>query len=186
MQRSTLKTMWVEDAETYKPRKPDDITGVVVHRIEVSQEDVDYADTPVDIIRFFRDHPTGVEATGGKMPYPILIAADGTVTQTVPLGCITPHAKAHNADKIGVACIGDFRNQRLPAAQRRGFIRVVTDVMRLCNLEATCLHGHDELSDASEDPDKECPGHAMDLPWLRDSIAMSVEQAKCAIYDLKW
>lgn len=104
----------------------------------------------------------------------------------MPLGRVTPHAKSHGADKIGVACIGDFRKTRLSTAQRRGLIMVVTDLMKMCNLEAMSLYGHDELPGSSKDPDKECPGDAMDVPWLRDSIAMAVERAQRTLFELKW
>src|SRR5687768_13590535 len=102
---------WAAGCERLKERARAEVTGVVVHRIEVSQEDATYGDTPVEVARFFRDHPIGVKATGGDMPYPILIAPDGSVTQTMPLGRVSPHAVKHNPSTVGVACIGDFRGR---------------------------------------------------------------------------
>src|SRR6185437_10827922 len=84
-------------------RNPLKCDKIIVHRIEVSQEDATYSDAPADVARFFLQHPIGVKATGGAMPYPLLIDARGTCTQTLPLRVVTPHARHYNPQSFGVA-----------------------------------------------------------------------------------
>lgn len=160
--------------ETLLPREPRDVTGIVVHRIEVSQEDPTYADTPADVVRFFATHPIGQKATGGGMPYPILIDTAGQVTQVVPLGRITPHARSHNPQTVGVACLGDFRGIAPPAAQRAALVLVCATLLRQLGCTSDAVHGHDELAGGSADPDKECPGRHLPLALLRQDIAQAI------------
>ncbi len=167
----------VADLGRYVPRRREALRGVVVHRIEVSQEDARFADTPAEIIRFFAEHPVGVAATGGKMPYPVLIDPAGDVTQTVPLGLVTPHAKVHNPTTIGVACIGDFRRRPPTEAQRGAVIRVAAALLADLGLDGARLFGHDELPDGRGDPTKECPGAGMDVPRLRDEVTAALAAA---------
>lgn len=162
---------WATDLTAYPERISEDIRGVVVHRIEVSQEDPAFADTPADIERFFADHPVGREATGGRMPYAILVDADGRVTQTVPLARVTPHARQHNPSTVGVACIGDFRARPPSRAQRQSLVRVCADLLSRFSLEPSALVGHDELSGASADPNKICPGAELNMNELRRDVA---------------
>lgn len=160
----------MREVGTYQARKAEDIRAVVVHHIEVSQEDPAFADTPADIERFFAEHPVGRTATGGRMPYPILIDASGKVTQTVPLVRITPHAKRHNPSTVGVACVGDFRGRGPTVAQREALVNVCADLLAHFALDATALVGHDELSGASSDPTKECPGAGLVMATLRRDV----------------
>ncbi len=69
------------DPGDFGERRLGSITGIVVHRIEVSQEDASYGDTPPEVVRFFREHPVGVKAAGGRMPYPFLIDETNTVAR---------------------------------------------------------------------------------------------------------
>jgi hypothetical protein len=160
----------VPGVERLKTRQRTDVTGIIVHRIEVSQEDASYADTPEDVARFFRDHPIGMKATGGDMPYPLLIARDGEVTQTVPLRFITPHAKAHNPRSIGVGVIGDFRSVRPTPAQRAATIAVCAALLGYFGLAASAISGHDELQGGSSDPEKICPGPGLLPSDVRDEV----------------
>jgi hypothetical protein len=162
---------WASDCRSYPIRKIDEIKSVVVHRIEVSQEDPAFPDTPAGIERFFGEHPVGRAATGGRMPYPILIAADGTVTQTVPLLHITPHARVHNPTAIGVACIGDFRHHPPTDAQRQALVLVCSALLADLHADSGSLFGHDELPGARADLSKVCPGNGLDVGMLRTDVA---------------
>lgn len=153
------------------------VTQLVVHRIEVSQEDASFADSPVDVARFFRDHPIGKNATGGAMPYPILIDALGAVTQAVPLGRVTPHVRSYNPQSIGVGVLGDFRGRAPAREQYQALVRVLVGLVRELGLTPSAIFGHDELSGGSADPNKECPGRALPLPLLRETVARALVHA---------
>ncbi len=156
--------------ERLKSRALADVTGVIVHRIEVSQEDPSYGDTPSEVARFFREHPVGLKATGGDMPYPLLVERDGQVTQTVPLRFVTPHAKAHNVRSVGVGVIGDFRNALPLPRQRAAAIAVCAALLTRFNLAVEAISGHDELQGGSNDPDKICPGSGLAPADVRDEV----------------
>lgn len=163
-------TPWADGWDRLKPRPEGDITGVVVHRIQVSQEDPSYGDDAREVLRFFREHPIGVKATGGEMPYPILIDAAGGVTQTLPLCCVSPHAVSHNPSTVGVALIGDFRREPPAPAQRLVLPWVCASLLLQLGATPEHLHGHDELTGASRDPDKECPGRHLNMDVLRGEV----------------
>ncbi len=160
----------VPGIERLKAREQTEITGVIVHRIEVSQEDASYGDTPAEVARFFREHPIGVRATGGDMPYPILIDREGNVTQTVPLRFVTPHAKAHNPRTVGVGVIGDFRKAPPPPRQRAAAIAVCAALLERFGLNVETISGHDELQGGSNDPDKICPGPGLAPDDVRNEV----------------
>lgn len=166
---------WVPGLSAMQQRPRADIRGVVVHRIEVSQEDASYADTAPEIARFFAEHPIGVAATGGAMPYPLIIDAYGEVTQTVPLRYVTPHARRYNASTVGVACLGDFRTQPPLPLQRAALLCICAALVEIFGLTAKDLHGHDELYGASHDANKECPGHLLPLAALRKDVRDKIE-----------
>lgn len=166
-----VQTLWVPGSDAMATRARQDIVGIVVHRIQVSQEDSAFHDTPTDIARFFAEHSVGRTATGGAMPYPILIAPDGVVTQTVPLACVTPHARQYNTTMVGVGCIGDFRHVPPSVAQRAALVSVCASLLQFFELPVTAIHSHDGLSGGSHDPDKICPGTYLPLPELQRDVA---------------
>jgi hypothetical protein len=161
-------------------------TGVIVHRIEVSQEDASFGDEPSEIVRFFREHPIGINATGGDMPYPIIIEREGHITQTMPLNRISPHARSHNPTTIGVALVGDFRHQNVPLAQYESLISVCVNLLSHLQLGSSNIHGHDELSAASHDPDKICPGKYLDMNQLRAHVDTNLQQHNTELTELLW
>lgn len=186
MQPPSFRFAPVPGLERLKTRAPEEITGIVVHRIEVSQEDPSYADTPADVARFFREHPIGIKATGGDMPYPLLVEADGSLTQTVPFGYITPHAKAHNATTIGVGAMGDFRKINPTPTQRAAVIMVCAALITHLKLHPDVITGHDELQGGSADPDKICPGPGLAPADLRAEVRALVEKRGVASFDFVW
>jgi len=166
---------WAPGHDDLPARAKRALVGVVVHRIEVSQEDASYTDTPSEVARFFREHSIGREATGGAMPYPVLIDDAGAVTQCVPLGRTTPHAKTHNPTTIGVGLLGDFRDRAPSARQRGALIQVCASLLRELALPPSALRGHDELEGGSSDPNKECPGRELSLPRLREDVHLAMK-----------
>lgn len=159
--------------ETDCPLRDCPVAQIIVHRIKVSQEDASFRDTAQDIARFFREHPVGRKATGGAMPYPLLVDASGQVIQTVTLNRVTPHARSYNASTIGVACIGDFRQHPMPETQWDSLVATLAELCRQYQLETRSICGHDELDAASHDPNKECPGSYLDMNVLRQAIEVS-------------
>ncbi len=65
----TVQTRWPAGADTFPWPERQAITGVVIHRIQVTCEDASYSDTPAEVIRFLPEHSIGVDATGGTMPH---------------------------------------------------------------------------------------------------------------------
>jgi hypothetical protein len=169
------RSTWAAGYERLAARPVGDVVGVVVHRIEVSQEDPTYGDGPAEIARFFREHPIGVAATGGAMPYPVIIEPDGQVTQTLPLGRVSPHAVSHNPTTVGVALVGDFRGRPPTEAQLTALDGVCVALLRHLGCGASALHGHDELTGGSRDPNKECPGRMLPMDALRARVAALLE-----------
>ena len=170
---SELSYQWAPECTERPARERAQIRGIVVHRIQVSQEDPSYGDGPSEIMRFFREHPIGREATGGAMPYAIIIEPNGHVTQCVPLDRVAPHARAHNPTTVGVACVGDFRSVPPTEAQHRTLIEVCVALTGELGLSADDIKGHDELAGASRDASKECPGRFLPL----DAVRADVKQA---------
>jgi hypothetical protein len=186
MTQLSVRHALIQDLSAYSTRQRSDLLGVVVHRIEVSQEDPDYRDSPPEVLRFFERHPTGVAATGGKMPYSVLIEADGAVTQIVPLLRVTPHARAHNPTTIGVACLGDFRRQVPAYAQRQSLVVVLGELLHALGRDEQSLKGHDELQGGTSDPNKECPGRHLSLIELRRDVALQLQQESFDQLSFRW
>ena len=161
------------------------IDRIIVHRIEVSQEDPTFGDTPAEVIRFFATHPIGQKATGGKMPYPLLVSSCGVVTQCLPLGVVSMHARKFNQRAIGVALVGDFRNRAPSAPQRQTLIWVLAHLVRRLGLPVEAVCGHDALDGGSADPDKECPGRYLPLAPLRQDVAAALALGPMTL-DFAW
>ncbi|MEL6338771.1 MAG: peptidoglycan recognition family protein [Myxococcota bacterium] len=175
----------VDGWRSLERRERASIQLLVVHRIEVSQEDSSYGDTAEEVARFFRMHPVGVQATGGAMPYPILVERGGHIVQTVPLDRVTPHARAYNATSIGLSCIGDFRWRHPEPAQYRGLVDLCAALCRALSLSSGAIKAHDELSGGSHDPDKQCPGGNLPLDVLRSDVDRCLAR-EVAAFDFRW
>jgi N-acetyl-anhydromuramyl-L-alanine amidase AmpD len=101
----------------------------------------------------------------------LLVDAEGNVTQTVPLRCVTPHAKAHNPRSIGVGAIGDFRSRAPSEKQRAAVIATCAALVSKFKLKVDAIAGHDELQGGSADPSKICPGQGLAPATLRAEVA---------------
>ena len=165
-----LRLTQVEVPAEAETREVHEITHVVVHRIEVSQEDDSFDDTPEEIARFFGEHPIGVAATGGAMPYALLVTAQGELIQTIALRFVCPHVRAHNRSSIGVGVIGDFRRRSPSAPQRAALLGLLAALLQRFSLPISAVVAHDELTDASHDPEKICPGSRLSVESLREEL----------------
>jgi hypothetical protein len=161
------------------------IDRIIVHRIEVSQEDPTFGDHPAEVIRFFATHPIGQKATGGKMPYPLLVDPSGVITQCLPLGVVSMHARKFNQRSIGVALVGDFRTRAPSAAQRQTLVWLGAHLLHRLQLPVEAVCGHDGLDGGSTDPDKECPGRYLPMASLRADIAAALAVGPMAL-DFAW
>ncbi len=161
------------------------IDRIIVHRIEVSQEDPSFGDYPSEVIRFFATHPIGQKATGGNMPYPLLVDAEGIVTQCLPLGLVSMHARKFNPRSIGLALVGDFRTKPPTSAQRLTLVCVGAHLLHRLGLPTEAICGHDGLDGGSADPAKECPGRHLPMEALRADIAAVRARGPMAL-DFAW
>lgn len=166
-----VRKLWAPGIARLALRARGDVHGIVVHRIEVSQEDASFSDRPEDVVRFFREHPIGLQATSGDMPYPVLVTREGEVVQTVPLSRVTPHARSYNPTTIGVACIGDFRREAPTTSQREALLAVCAGLLASLGVGPEALHSHDSLHGGSHDPAKICPGPNLSMTQLKDDVA---------------
>lgn len=128
----------------------------VNHRIDVGE-------TAEAIAEFFATHPDGLEATGGQMPYPLVITRSGVIQQALELGDWSPHAMRFSFSGLGIGWIGDFRKHPPTEAQLSTGLWITTLLMGW----GLRIVGHTELKGAARDPDKQCPGDLLDLAWLR-------------------
>lgn len=161
---------WQQGVACLTVRERREVRGLVIHRIEVSQEDCTYGDSPEDVARFFSEHPVGRAATGGQMPYPIVIEDNGCVTQMVPFGYVTPHARAHNQTTIGIALVGDFRSQAPKQEQYGVLVKICAHLLSSLSLGVDAIWAHDELQDGSVHIDKECPGAYLPMVPLKEAV----------------
>lgn len=163
--------LWLADVHHAARRHREAIAAVVVHRIEVSGEDASYGDRPSEVARFFAEHPIGQAASGGRMPYPVLVTAAGGVCQLLPLLAQTPHAAAHNPTSLGIGVVGDFRRAPPPPPQWRALVGLAAAIVAGLRCGPQALVAHDALPGASRQPDKVCPGPHLALPALRAAVA---------------
>lgn len=182
MQR--LEFAWCSNVPTLC-RAAGQISEVVVHRIAVSQEDPAFQDTPQEVARFFAEHPIGVAATGGAMPYPLLVGPSGALVQTLALRLIAPHARAHNCQALGLGVIGDFRHQPPPPRQYAAVVQMCAAVLQCFGLSPAALMAHDVLLEGTADPNKICPGAHLPMDTLRRDVARARHHGACFL-DFAW
>ena len=146
----------------YRARVPEAIDRIVVHRIDVG-------DSAYDVAEFFR-RADNLHYTSGKYPYHLTFHKDGRVLQVVELGFQAPAARVLNKPGIQIALIGDFRKE--PPTVKQG-LALVELCVALCEwMQCINIMAHDEESDASADPDKECPGKHLPIKNLREIVEM--------------
>jgi hypothetical protein len=169
--------MWIEPQvaiaialKKYKTRKISDISCLVLHHFGL-------ADTARQMIKQFDDgrkYQPGYY-TGRKTPYHFFIRKTGIIEQCLPLTFIGPASKKLNKPGIQIALAGDFTkdpptpNQAIAVAN---LCIMLEDAFR-GRLEVL---GHTEQSGTSSDPEKNCPGHHLNLQGLRREIALKCKQ----------
>lgn len=149
--------------DSYKPRDLRRLRHVVIHRIRVPDPHIN---TPEGIREFFEAHDDGIRATGGRMAYHVIVEPGGEITQTIPLGLISPHCAPYNSESIGVACVGDFRHQDPTHAQWIAARDVCLDL--LTQYPDLTVVGHSEIGDKPQG--EECPGARWQIAEFREVV----------------
>jgi hypothetical protein len=127
-------------------------------------------DTAAQIALAYRGGcPEAAKATGGRMPYHLVILPNGIIEQAAPLDAVTPHARSWNHVAIGVAVIGDFRNET-PSIEQWDALRKLAHTCSGWLGGRLAVKGHDELAEARADKSKGCPGKGLDMEALRAEI----------------
>lgn len=138
----------------------------VVHRTETGHD-------AVEIAREYIHNEAAGRFTGHQMPYTFVIGRDGTIEQALKLSDYGPHAKAWNSKGVGIGCVGDFRNHRMPSAQYSSLVKLLAALSSWMNGPQS-VYGHDELRDSMADARKECPGGYMNMNELRDDVKLEL------------
>lgn len=167
----------------YKRRNPDDIDGVRLHRFGERDESwwagVGARPSPEGVAKFFREHPDGVAATGGPMPYAIVIDFLGQAWQAAPLSWVTPHTKGHNRTTIGVAVMGNFTRHEPTVAQRKSTAWLLAGL--LAWRPDLTIVGHTDTPNATNTPGKVCPGALLGMGVILDE-AEEIRQQRATKY----
>jgi len=140
---------------------------VVVHRCGMGEDAVSVASA-------FQAPGQAGSATGHQMPYTFVVTRQGDVQQALRIGDVGPHALAWNVPGIGVALVGDMREEPATTEQRASLIELCRVLCGWLGKDE-CIWGHDELKGGSKDLSKECPGRYLDMGALR----RDVEAATC-------
>lgn len=146
-------------------------TCVVVHRCSLGA-------TAEEIATVYAQHPDIGPLTAFQMPYTIVVGPN-EIEQALRLGDYGPHALAWSSG-IGIAVVGDFR-ERPPSQWQYDALLQVCHTLSGWIGGAERIFGHDELEGGSRDPDKRCPGAALDMDRLRADVrAADLARVECA------
>jgi hypothetical protein len=108
----------------------------------------------------------------GRMAYTVVIRTDALIEQALPLSAVGAHAIGANRDGIGVALVGDFRRDKLPAAQAINAVRLCS---LLCMLNGGLeLVAPDRVPGGSSDPSKQCPGRYFEVVRFAAQVAANM------------
>ena len=179
----------------WRRRLPHDIDSIVVHRVSVTKMEHNLSvqtHVPPNIVQLAR-LSRRLPELGRKLAYPLLVLADGSIEQGLPLSYVSPHAgssrewiKQHgnpgwNRRSIAVAAEGDFRKTP-PTAQQLASLHWLLPLLRIAycrspkitaaGQELPCLLAHGEAvggHDGSKAPGRHdyCPGQYLDIQALR-------------------
>ena len=146
-----------------------EITGITVHRlgwsVGRSAEQVSGA------FQNTEEHAAG-SYTGGEIPYTFLINND-SIEQLLEMGEIGPHARRWSSPTMGIACRGDFRQQK-PGLNQWALARDLCAMLSVFIGKDAKLRGHTELPGGSSDPYKQCPGQGWDMEKFRADVGFLV------------
>lgn len=175
-------------------RPAEALAGIMVHRVGVDLQTgvVLGYDARSICDAFLGRVPKWAEvarATGGENAYSLLIGGDlgpgdldGQVWQALPLDEIGWHGRRFSAPYLGIACIGDFREQAPSPLQLGNLISLCGDLCLALDLGVGRVVGHGEVPgahDGSKAPGQPaaCPGDLLDMDRLRGAIADDMEIA---------
>lgn len=152
------------------PRKLEDITTIVLHRLDLGTSDVD------KIAAAFRDTAPFAAGsyTGGQFPYTFIVPRDGELNQALALEDVGVHAARFNHPSISIACLGDFRKHAPTQDQWSNCVGMCVILARLIGKDHHCIFGHDELKGSSKDPHKSCPGRYFDMTKFRRDVQETI------------
>lgn len=144
------------------------LTRLVVHRCSLSRVDPpwnavaipDEQLTGPELARRFRRNP----ATGGAVPYHLLVLRNGNVEQLLPLLARGAHAKGANASSVAIAYAG----YNPTPAQVRAIVRLA--LLLVVWRPPLAIVGHSQIPGSSADPGKVCPGEGCDLVSIRANV----------------
>jgi N-acetyl-anhydromuramyl-L-alanine amidase AmpD len=129
------------------------------HRISVFP-DMHLKVNQIKLVDFFAKPE---QKTGGLFPYHFLVTKTGAVLQFVRLSRTALGAGKYNTTSINVAWEGDFRKELLHAMQWNTGVLLTRALGRW----SETIKGHSDLSGASADPNKVCPGPFLSLDELQ-------------------
>lgn len=121
------------------------------------------------IAEAFRTVDGAYQATSGRMPYAFVVAPDGLIEQAALVVEVTPHVRGWNEACIGVCLIGDMRYEPPTSVQLRAAQWLCARLAALVGGPSK-VWGHDELSGASADTGKRCPGRQLNMPAFRELV----------------
>ena len=169
---------------SYQQRGTKAIEGVMVHRVGVDAGAgivIGY-DGPSICDAFTGRNPrwaSVAKATGNQNPYTFIIGGDrgpeifdGTIWQCLPVDEIGHHARRFSARYLGVALVGDFRDQVPSARQYLAAVDLISDLCLLLGVLSRRVLGHGEVPGAhsgakSTGQPGACPGGLLDMPTFR-------------------
>ncbi len=160
---------------------PEDLRYLMIHRQSLArQTDANPIPIPDDEL----DGPmlTGkfsavVFRTGGLTPYPVLILADGTIEQLLPLSIRGAHARIYNRISLAVGVVGNTDERPMTDKQYESLVWVC---QRLTPINGGLrIVGHTDMPGATRDPSKRCPGRYLSIDSLERRVKSTLlaEQA---------
>lgn len=140
---------------TQTPRAAGRTTGVVVHHAASP------AAWTVDDV-----HRSHLNRGWIGCGYHLLQTEDGQWHEGRPIGTEGAHATGYNRSHIGVALIGNFDTDEIPAHRYDSLIRMLSWLLDEHELEYTAVRGHRELPGAAT----LCPGRHIDMSGVRGAL----------------
>lgn len=177
--------------ESVRDGKPRDrkITpiGVGVHRVGVDHgTGIDLGDSAFSVCNHFNGrntrYPEIARATGGHLPYTLIVEEYGLVAQCLRISDMGFHARRWSRPYIGVAAIGDFRTKSPSRAQWVAAVDIVAFLCHEFGIDplgyseplVPTVAGHDELPSGSRDAGKRCPGDRWNMEAFRREVHESL------------
>jgi hypothetical protein len=152
---------------------------LVIHRTDLHNK-TDANPDPVSdkdlggkrLCEIFKAHPDPSPkglGTCGLVPYHVLIKMDGTAEQMLPLTRRAAHARSYNSWSLAVAVVGDLTERSMVDVQWQSLLRVCLALAPIN--KGLSVIGHTDLTNASVDPDKKCPGKYLLTRYLEQLVA---------------